>query len=140
MFDAAALSRLAVEASVLSSGPVAAYLYGRGRYGAGPRSGTLGFTVLAVTQLLHVLSARSETHSIFDRAPLASNRYVPMAVGGGVALQVLATFVPGLRRVLGVVPLGLVDWGIVGVAAVGPLIANESIKVALRGAAVGQRR
>jgi Ca2+-transporting ATPase len=140
MFDAAALSRLAVEASVLSSGPVAAYLYGRGRYGAAPQSGTLAFTVLAVTQLLHVLSARSETHSIFDRAPLASNRYVPMAVGGGVALQVLATFVPGLRRVLGVVPLGLVDWGVVSVAAVGPLIANESIKVALRGAAVGQRR
>lgn len=132
MFDRGDLGRLAVEGGILTLAPLGAYAYGRARYGLGPRAGTLAFTVLASAQLFHVLSSRSERHSIFDAERLASNRYVPMALGGGLALQILATLVPGLRRVLGVVPLGLVDWAVVGVGAVAPLLVNESMKVALR--------
>jgi Ca2+-transporting ATPase len=133
MFDARDLARVAVEGGVLTTAPLLALAYGRGRYGLGPRSGTLSFTVLAVAQLMHVLSARSERHTIFDREALASNRYIPMALGGGIALQVAATLLPGLRGVLGVVPLGLLDWGVVGVTAAMPLMVNETVKLMRRG-------
>jgi len=132
MFDRRDLARVALEGAVLTGGPLLAYAYGRGRYGLGPRANTLAFTVLAVTQLLHVVSSRSERHTIFDAERLASNKYIPMAVGGGLALQFLVTLVPGMRRILGVVPLGLLDWGVVGLAAVGPLLTNETIKLVLR--------
>jgi Ca2+-transporting ATPase len=132
MFERRDLTRVAIEGGVLTAGSFAAYLYGVARYGAGPRAGTLTFTVLTIAQLLHSLSARSESHSIFDRGRLAPNKYIPMAMGGGMALQILATLVPGARRVLGVVPLGLLDWGVVGLSAVSPLMVNEALKVWLR--------
>jgi Ca2+-transporting ATPase len=132
MFDRADLARVVLQGGVLTAGPLAAYGYGRARYGAGPRSVTLAFTVLSITQLLHVLSSRSQHHSIFDRERLPGNRYIPMALGGGLALQVLATIVPGARRLLGVVPLGLADWGVVMSSAMGPLLVNETIKLMSR--------
>jgi Ca2+-transporting ATPase len=132
MFDRADLARVVLQGGILTAGPLAAYGYGRARYGAGPRSGTLAFTVLAVTQLLHVVSSRSQRHSIFDRERLPGNRYIPLALGGGLALQLLATIMPGARRLLGVVPLGLADWGVVASSAVAPLLVNETIKLMSR--------
>jgi Ca2+-transporting ATPase len=132
MFEGRDLVRVAIEGGILTTGPLLAAAYGRRRYGAGPQSNTLGFTVLAITQLLHVLSARSERHTLFDREPLASNRYIPMALCGGVGLQIVATLAPGLRTVLGVVPLGLADWAVAGAAAAMPLMLNETMKLVLR--------
>jgi Ca2+-transporting ATPase len=133
MFEGHDLVRVAVEGGVLTTAPLLAAAYARRRYGAGAQASTLSFTVLAITQLLHVLSARSERHTIFDPEPLAENRYIPMALGGGVGLQVIATLLPGLRAILGVVPLGLVDWAVAGAAAVMPLMVNETMKLVLRG-------
>jgi Ca2+-transporting ATPase len=133
MFDGHDLARVVLEGGVLTSAPLLALAYGRGRYGLGPRSGTLAFTVLAVAQLMHVLSSRSEHHTIFDRESLASNRYIPMALVSGIAMQVVATLLPGLRTILGVVPLGLLDWGVVGVTAAMPLMVNETVKLVVRG-------
>jgi Ca2+-transporting ATPase len=132
MFERRDLARIALQGSILTMGPLAAYAYGRSRYGIGPRARTLAFTVLAVTQLVHVLSSRSERHTIFDKERLAHNKYIPMALGGGISLQVIATLLPGVRSVLGSVPLGPADWGVVGVTAVGPFLTNEVLKLVLR--------
>jgi Ca2+-transporting ATPase len=53
---------------------------------------------------------------------------MPLAVGGGIGLQVIATILPGLRGILGVTPLGMLDWAIVAGASVTPLLINEIAK------------
>jgi P-type Ca2+ transporter type 2C len=122
------------EAAVLSAGALGAYGYGMLRYGPGPRAGTMAFMSLTLGQLLHALSCRSETHNLFDRLrapkkpPLAPNPYLSMAIGGSVAIQVLTLAVPGLRRLLGITPIGLLDGVVIGGTAVAPLIVNELIK------------
>jgi Ca2+-transporting ATPase len=100
----------------------------------GPKASTMAFTSLTLGQLLHALSCRSETHGLFDpirsteRPPLRPNPYLYWAIGGSVALQVLTLAIPGLRRLLGITPVGLFDSFVIGGTAVAPLIVNEMTK------------
>jgi Ca2+-transporting ATPase len=132
MFTRNDLSRIGLEGTVITAGALGAYLWARSRSGPGAHAGTVGFTSLTLAQLLHAWSTRSETHTIFDREHLASNKWLPIAVGGTMVLQVLANLVPGLRRLLGTVPLSPADWGVSLTAAIIPFLINELTKVALR--------
>jgi len=40
------------------------------------KASTLAFTSLTAGQLLHALTSRSETHSVFDSTPLPTNAYL----------------------------------------------------------------
>jgi Ca2+-transporting ATPase len=122
------LKRIAVESSVLSAGALTAYGYGIMRYGMGATAGTLAFMGLTVGQLLHTLSCRSETHSIFDATGRPPNRYLHAALGGSLVFQGLALTVPGLRNLLGLTPIGLLDGCVVAGGAVVPLLINEMNK------------
>ena len=122
-FSVSDLWRITAYGSVISTGALAAYIYGL-RSGGGQRASTLAFLTLTGTQLLHTLSARSDTHSIFDAKHLETNKYIPMAMLGGLGLTLLTQFTP-MRSLLGSVPIGLRDWGVVGVAAVAPFLAIE---------------
>jgi Ca2+-transporting ATPase len=132
MFTSNDLWRIGTEGAVITGGALAAYLWARSRSGPGAHAGTVGFTALTLAQLLHAWSTRSETHTIFDRERLAQNKWLPIAVGGTMLLQVLANLVPGIRRLLGTVPLSPLDWGVALTAAVGPFLINELTKVAMR--------
>jgi Ca2+-transporting ATPase len=132
MFDSGDLGRIGLEGVALTIGALAAYGWGRARYGAGPRANTLTFVALTSAQLLHAVSARSERHSIFDAGHLKRNPYLPLAVGGSIGLQCMASLVPGARRLLGTTPLAFADWIAAAACAVGPLLFNEGVKVALR--------
>jgi hypothetical protein len=87
---------------------------------------------LSTAQLLHAFSTRSEGISLFDRERAAPNRYLPMAVGGGIGLTVLTQLLPVTRRWLGSGAMPLLDWTVAGVGAVMPLLANEMIKKVTR--------
>ena len=132
MFTKNDMYRIGAEGTVITGGALAAYLWTRSRSGPGAHAGTVGFTALTLAQLLHAWSTRSETHTIFDKQNLAQNKWLPIAVGGTMALQVAGNLVPGIRRVLGTVPLGPGDWGVALTAAIVPFIINELTKVALR--------
>jgi Ca2+-transporting ATPase len=132
MFTPNDLLRIGWEGTVITGGALTAFLWARGTRGVGPYAGTVGFTALTLGQLLHAWSTRSETHTIFDRTRLAQNKWLPIAVGGTMVLQVLANLVPGLRRLLGTVPLTPVDWGVALACAIGPFLINELTKLALR--------
>jgi Ca2+-transporting ATPase len=127
IIQGADFKRLAFESSTLSAGALAAYGYGLMRYGMGPQAGTLAFMGLTAGQLLHALSCRSESRTLFDpnRAP---NRYLYVALGGSLALQGIALTVPGLRNLLGLVPIGLLDGCVIAGGAVVPLLVNEATK------------
>ena len=42
---------------------------------------------------------------------LPPNRMLNLAVGGSIAVQILAMLIPGLRAILGTTPLGLIGSG-----------------------------
>ncbi len=124
----ATFKRMLFESSVLSASSFGAYGYGMMRYGRGPQAGTMAFLSLTMAQLLHALSCRSETHSMFDREKLPPNRYLTMALGGTFALQAVAMLVPPLRTLLGISRIGIIDSSVVAASALLPLAVNEATK------------
>jgi Ca2+-transporting ATPase len=94
----------------------------------GPQASTLAFTSLTTGQLLHSLSCRSATHSVFDGPSLPANPYLTAALVGSLGLQALALVVPGLRSLLGVTPINLIDGLVIGAGAVLPFVVNEKLK------------
>ncbi len=120
--------RIAFESAALSAGSLGAYGYGIMRYGMGPKAGTMAFMSLTTGQLLHAISCRSEKHSIFDKEKLPPNKYLNMALTGSLCLQTIAVAVPGLRGLLGITPINILDGIVIGGSAVLPLVVNEATK------------
>ena len=88
---------------------------------------TMTFTTLALAQVVHVFSSRSETRSAFDEG-LFKNSWLWGAVALCVVLQLAAVYVPFLRSVLHTVPLGARDWGVVAGCSLLPLAIVEFVK------------
>lgn len=112
------------EAALLATGSLAAYAYGKMRYGSGARAGTIGFNALVLSQLLHAVFCRSERHRSFSTCAPANPR-LTLAIGMSAGLQALAHLVPGLRRLLGLATLGPLDLMAIAAGAGMPLLANE---------------
>jgi Ca2+-transporting ATPase len=128
IIQTADLKRIAFESTVLSAGALGAYGYGMVRYGMGSQASTMAFTSLTVGQQLHAISCRSATHGVLSAKPLPPNRYLDLALLGSLTVQVLALLVPGLRRLLGIAPIGLLDGLVIGGSALFPLVINEASK------------
>ncbi len=103
-----------------------AYGYGIMRYGIGLQASTMAFLSPTKGQLLHAISCRSETPSVFSTEPLPPNRYLNLALLGSFTVQVLALVIPGLRRLLGIAPIDLLDSLVIGSSALLPLLVNEA--------------
>ena len=119
---------MAFESGAITAGALGAYGYGLMRYGLGAQASTLAFHSLTTGQLLHAISCRSETHSIFSSEKLPPNRYLTMALGGSLGVQFLTMVVPGLRSLLGLAPVGLLDGLVISGSALLPLLVNEATK------------
>jgi len=120
--------RMGVESSVISLATLGVYGVGLARYGFGMKSSTLAFQSLTLAQLLHSLSCRSEKLSIYDKEKLPPNKYLNMALGGSLVLQLLTFIVPGLRSLLGIAPVNLFDAAAIGIGSILPLLVNEATK------------
>jgi P-type Ca2+ transporter type 2C len=120
--------RIGIESSVISLATLGAYGVGLARYGIGQKASTMAFQSLTISQLLHAISCRSEKVSIYDKEKLPANRYLTLALGGSLGLQLLTSVVPGLRSLLGIAPLSLIDHVIIGISAILPLLVNEATK------------
>jgi Ca2+-transporting ATPase len=128
IFSASDYQRMALESGALTAGAFGAYGCGLLRYGLGTQAGTLAFHSLTTGQLLHAISCRSEAHSIFSPEKLPANPYLTMALGGSLFLQFLTMAVPGLRSLLGLAPVSLLDGLVISGSAVLPLLVNEATK------------
>ena len=133
ILEASSLKRMLRESAVLSSGALGAYGVGVIRYGQGPQARTMAFLSLTMGQLLHALGCRSQRRTIFDGGKQAPNQYLTTALLGTFALQGIALLVPGLRGLLGIARIGILDSVVVAGGALLPLLANEVIKKSLRG-------
>ncbi|MBF2005213.1 MAG: cation-transporting P-type ATPase [Chlorogloeopsis fritschii C42_A2020_084] len=120
--------RIIIESGALSVSALAAYWYGIRRYGIGAQASTIGFMSLTMAQLLHTLSCRSQTHSIFSKEKLPPNKYLNIALGGSFMLQILAATMPGLKGLLQIAPINLVDAVVIGSSAILPFLVNEGRK------------
>jgi P-type Ca2+ transporter type 2C len=133
----AQLGKVAGEAAIISASTLAAFGYGLARYGRGPQAGTIAFTSLIVSQLLHAWSCRSERHGLFAAEVLPPNRYLDAAVLGSLALQAAALFIPGLRGALGLGRLSLLDGLVTGLGGIVPFAINELRKLQLQDSRAG---
>ena len=108
------------------------HLYGLRRYGHPGAGSTMAFLALTGAQLLHTFSSRSDTHSVIEGGQ-PPNPWIGLSVAGGFAAQGLAAVVPGLRRLLGIVPVGVgdvaVSWGLAAVS----FAIGEALKVVTHG-------
>lgn len=125
IMSASDLGNIATESAVISAGALGAYGYGLAKYGAGPSASALCFSALTVGQLLHALSCRSETHSLFHHTSLPSNPYLTYALGGSLGLQMLTLVLPGLRGFLGLRAMTLPDALVVACGGLGTVLINE---------------
>ena len=92
--------------------------FGDMRYGQ-----TMAFTTLMLCQMFNVLNARSDDRSAFVRP--FRNRWLWIAIGVSMMLQVAVVHAPYLQRAFGTVGLSVTDWMKCTVAASSVLWAVE---------------
>lgn len=115
VLDTAALGGLAVDGGVIAAGALASSLLARGP--AEARS--VAFGSLTVAQLLQAFACRPHGP---HRGP---NPAVAATVTLSLAGQGAAMLVPGLRRLLGVTPIGATAAAAILAGSVGPWVVNE---------------
>ncbi len=92
---------------------------------------TVAFMTLALAQVFHALSARSQQRSAFD-GRLFTNGWLWAALAGCVLLQLAAVYLPPLQDVLQTTPLTVPDWALVVGSALVPVGAIELAKIIRR--------
>ncbi len=93
---------------------------------------TMAFTTLMLFQMFNVLNARSDDDSVFVR--LFTNKWLWVAIGGSIALQVWVVYAPFLQHAFGTVALSGRDWLFCTAIASSVLWLREITKLA------GQKR
>jgi P-type Ca2+ transporter type 2C len=119
------VGRLGTEAGVIAAGAFAAGLYGALRYGhASPQARTVTFGGLVTAQLLHALNYRS-THGAAEGT---RNSILPSVIGGSLVAQSAAMLLPGLRNLLGVAAIDVLDAVVMIAGGVLPFFVNAARK------------
>jgi magnesium-transporting ATPase (P-type) len=75
----------------------------------------------------HALNARSETRSVLH-IPLSANYFLVAAVVAAQGLHIGAMYLPGMRELLGVQPIALLDWVMVATVAASLILVMEIYK------------
>jgi len=89
---------------------------------------TLAFTALAMFQVFNSLNCRSRTKSIF-KLGFFRNKYLLVAIGASLFLQVLATVWSPLQFTLGTTALSLWDWVSIILISSSIFFADETRKL-----------
>ena len=87
------------------------------------------FASFAINSMVYIFAYRSMRQSIFRMNKLTANKPLIWAVLAGLATALIAFLIPGLRDLLGLVPLTLDEWGLVAGVALALLVAVEIGKV-----------
>ncbi|MFD2171458.1 calcium-transporting P-type ATPase, PMR1-type [Tumebacillus lipolyticus] len=95
---------------------------------------SMAFTTLVMAQLIHVFDCRSVEGGIFSRN-LFENRWLVLSVISSIGLLLGVMYIEPFQPVFRTVPLGLVDWMIVLIAAAIPTFALAARRVTRRSTA-----
>jgi Ca2+-transporting ATPase len=88
---------------------------------------TMAFTTLVFFQLFNAFNARSDELSAFTA--LFSNKWLWIAIGVSLGLQLLVVYVPFLQEAFSTVPLSATDWVMCVVVGSSVLWLREIVKV-----------
>ena len=94
------------------------------------RAVTMGFMTLALAQIFHAFSARSQRWSAFTRP--FTNPWLLGAVLACVILQLAAVYWPVLQTVLRTVPLTAEELVVVAACSLAPVVVVEAVKLLRR--------
>jgi magnesium-transporting ATPase (P-type) len=92
--------------------------------------------LLIMMQFYHVLNSRSEYRSAF-RIPLRNNRVLFVGMAVAFAVHIAATHVPAMQSLLGLSPLPVGQWMILGIVAATVIVVIEISKLLRRAARAG---
>ncbi len=92
---------------------------------------TMAFATLTLCQLFHAFDVRSEEHSLFHIG-IFSNPAMNKAFLVGLGMQLAVLCLPPLQRIFQTVPLNPVEWTVVLLLAVTPVIVCEAGKALAR--------
>ena len=95
------------------------------------RAGTLALTVLVMSQMVHALNSRSGHLSLFQ-VGFFKNRYLILAIGISILLQISIVYFPPLQVVFRTVPLTLQDWLIIILLSLSIFVVVEVFKFFIR--------
>eukprot|EP00166_Cyanidium_caldarium_P005286 ctg_63.g10 len=105
------LARYLAMGTYIGAVTVAAYQSAGSGDAATAHARSLAMTTLVVAEMFNALNALSDTQSVLLRPQLlVSNRWLLLAIGLSVALQVLVLELPLPQQVFGVEPLTVADW------------------------------
>ncbi|MGB7537106.1 MAG: HAD-IC family P-type ATPase [Anaerolineales bacterium] len=76
------------------------------------------FASFAVNSMIYIFAYRSMRRPVYRSGPLSRNKPLVWAVLGGLAMVAIAFIFPGIRNLLGIVPLSLGEWALVAGIAV----------------------
>ena len=89
---------------------------------------SLVFASFAVNSMIYIFAYRSLRQPLHRMPPLSQNKPLIFSVLGGLGLVLIAFALPGLRKLLGIVPLHPAQWAVVAGIAIGLLFIVELAK------------
>ncbi len=126
--------QMALDSGVISASALTSHFVGLARYGPGPQTRGMTFLSLSMGQLLYTLACQRTDRRKLRPEAIFENRPLDLAVLVSCGIAVLPFFVPGLRRLLGIAPLGPRDTAVALACAATPLgvvLARRGVDIAL---------
>lgn len=121
--------RMAGDSALIAGASLFSHFSGIIRYGPGPETRAMTFLSLSLGQLFYTLTCQRSDIRKLRPDRLFENRKLDAAVLASSGMAVLPFFVPGLRRLLGIAPLGPAS----ALIALGSAVAPAAVVLARRG-------
>jgi len=132
ILDRPRLLRLLLSGAVMAIGTIGVFRWAlETGEDAQPYAVTMAFTTFVLFQFFNAVNARVEDTTVFSRHTLR-NRYLWIALGGVLVLQIAAIHLPIAQPIIDTVPLSLRDWGLALLVATSILVVEELRKVVVR--------
>ena len=134
--------RIGFVAVLLVLGVLALFLWESGQAGRIELSRTVAVNVLVIGECAYLLNSRHRSRSVLSKEGILGNRYVLLAIGVVIALQMIFTYVPLMQELFGTGGISLGAWGrilLIGVA-VFFLVEGEKALISRRGRPRPQRQ
>lgn len=126
------LRRMGEDSAIIAASTLAAHFVGLARHGPGPATRGMTFLSLSLGQLFYTLTCQRSDIRKLDPKRLLENRNLDAALLLSSGTAILPFFVPGLRRLLGIAPLGPTDM----IVSLGAAVMPAATVLARRGVAI----
>lgn len=126
--------RMTLDSGTIAGAALVSHFAGLARFGPGPQTRSMTYLSLSLGQLLYTLTCQRSDIRKLQPGRLLENRVLDGALLASAGMAVLPFFVPGLRRLLGIAPLGPGSAGIALAAAAAPagiVLARRGVRLEL---------